>query len=93
MPPRPAAAGYRRDCARPNKALMVRQDEITQLHRDNERLLIEHRVTAKELTTLQEQTRKDQAQQAKLSEQMNQIHSECAPASRASAEVAVLESQ
>lgn len=74
------------------QSAMVRQDEITQLHRDNERLLIEHRVTAKELTTLQEQARKDQAQQAKLSEQMNQIDSERALLQER-LRVAVLESQ
>ncbi|OPA89496.1 integrase [Pseudomonas fluorescens] len=58
------------------QSAMVRQDEITQLHRDNERLLIEHRVAAKELAALQDQVRKDQAQQAKLSEQLSQIDSE-----------------
>ncbi|MGY2193402.1 DNA-binding protein [Pseudomonas pergaminensis] len=58
------------------QSAMVRQDEITQLHRDNERLLIEHRVTAKELAALQEQYRKDQAQQLKLSEQVGLIDSE-----------------
>jgi len=58
------------------QSAMVRQDEITQLHRDNERLLIEHRVTVKELAALQEQVRKDQAQQLNLSEQLKQIDSE-----------------
>lgn len=58
------------------QSAMVRQDEITQLHRDNERLLIEHRVTTKELTSVQEQARKDQAQQLKLNEQVNQIDGE-----------------
>lgn len=58
------------------QSAMVRQDEITQLHRDNERLLIEQRVTTKELAALQEKTRKGQAQQLKLSEQVNQIDSE-----------------
>ena len=58
------------------QSAMVRQDEVTQLHRDNERLLIEHRVTVKELATLQEQVRKDQAQQLHLSEQLKQIDSE-----------------
>lgn len=58
------------------QSAMVRQDEITQLHRDNERLLIEHRVTAKELAALQEQSRKDQAHQLKLSEQVSLIDSE-----------------
>ncbi|QJI38134.1 DNA-binding protein [Pseudomonas sp. ADAK13] len=54
----------------------VRQDEITQLHRDNERLLIEHRVTVKELSALQEQARQDREQQRQLSEQVNVIDSE-----------------
>lgn len=58
------------------QSAMVRQDEITQLHRDNERLLIEHRVTSKELTALQEQSRKEQAQQQTLSEQLGRIDSE-----------------
>ncbi len=58
------------------QSAMVRQDEITQLHRDNERLLIEHRVTAKELAALQEQSRKDQAQQLKLSEQISLVESD-----------------
>ena len=58
------------------QSAMVRQDEITQLHRDNERLLIEHRVTTKELTSVQEQARKDHAQQLKLNEQVNQIDGE-----------------
>ena len=58
------------------QSALVRQDEITQLHRDNERLLIEHRVTTKELAALQELARKDQAQQLKLSEQVSQIDSE-----------------
>lgn len=58
------------------QSAMVRQDEITQLHRDNERLLIEHRVTVKELAALQEQVRKDQAQQLNLGEQLKQIDSE-----------------
>ncbi len=58
------------------QSAMVRQDEITQLHRDNERLLIEHRVTSKELTALQEQSRKEQAQQRTLSEQLGRMESE-----------------
>ncbi|WP_395599874.1 DNA-binding protein [Pseudomonas sp. B19125] len=58
------------------QSAMVRQDEITQLHRDNERLLIEHRVTSKELTALQEQSRKEQAQQQTLSEQLGRMESE-----------------
>lgn len=58
------------------QSALVRQDEITQLHRDNERLLIEQRVTAKELNALQEQVRKDQAAQLKLNEQFSRIDSE-----------------
>lgn len=58
------------------QSAMVRQDEITQLHRDNERLLIEHRVTSKELTALQEQSRKEQTQQQTLSEQLGRMESE-----------------
>lgn len=58
------------------QSAMVRQDEITQLHRDNERLLIEHRVTGKELTALQEQSRKEQALQQTLSEQLGRMESE-----------------
>ncbi|MDN5484758.1 MAG: DNA-binding protein [Pseudomonas sp.] len=58
------------------QSALVRQDEITQLHRDNERLLSEQRVTTKELNTLQEQARQDQALQLKLKEQLSQIDSE-----------------
>jgi chromosome segregation ATPase len=58
------------------QSTLVRQDEITQLHRDNERLLIEHRVTSKELAAQHEQNRKEQAQLLKLSEQVNLIESE-----------------
>ncbi|AMN80953.1 DNA-binding protein [Pseudomonas azotoformans] len=74
------------------QSAMVRQDEITQLHRDNERLLIEHRMTSKELTALQEQSRKDQAQQLKLSEQVSLIDSE-RTLLQERLRVAVLESQ
>ena len=74
------------------QSAMVRQDEITQLHRDNERLLIEHRVTAKELTALQEQSRKDQAQQLKLGEQVSLIDNE-RTLLQERLRVAVLESQ
>ncbi|KTC54994.1 integrase [Pseudomonas fluorescens ABAC62] len=58
------------------QSAMARQDEITQLHRDNERLLIEHRVVAKELKALQDQSHKEHAQQLKLSEQLSQLDSE-----------------
>ncbi|MFC6338809.1 integrase [Pseudomonas sp. CCM 7891] len=58
------------------QSAMVRQDEVTQLHRDNERLLIEHRVTAKELNTLQEQARKGRDEQRQLGERINLVDSE-----------------
>jgi len=58
------------------QSAMVRQDEITQLHRDNERLLIEHRVTVKDLSALQEQSRKERDEQRQLSEQVSLIDSE-----------------
>ncbi|WP_421555755.1 DNA-binding protein [Pseudomonas kitaguniensis] len=74
------------------QSAMVRQDEITQLHRDNERLLIEHRVTSKELAALQEQTRKDQAVQLTLSQQVSLIESE-RTLLQERLRVAVLESQ
>ncbi|MGE1156383.1 DNA-binding protein [Pseudomonas kitaguniensis] len=74
------------------QSAMVRQDEITQLHRDNERLLIEHRVTAKDLAALQEQTRKDQALQLTLSQQVSLIESE-RTLLQERLRVAVLESQ
>ncbi len=74
------------------QSAMVRQDEITQLHRDNERLLIEHRVTAKELAALQEQSRKEQALQTSLAEQVKQIDSERTLVQER-LRVAVLESQ
>lgn len=54
----------------------VRQDEITQLHRDNERVLIEHRVTVKELSALQAQRHQDQEQQRKLRDQVSLLDSE-----------------
>ncbi|AJZ95956.1 integrase [Pseudomonas simiae] len=74
------------------QSAMVRQDEITQLHRDNERLLIEHRVASKALTALQEQSRKDQAQMLKLNEQVGLIDSE-RTLLQERLRVAVLESQ
>lgn len=58
------------------QSAMVRQDEITQLHRDNERLLIEHRVTAKELGALQEQLRKGEQQRDQLTQHTALIDSE-----------------
>src|SRR5471032_2509645 len=58
------------------QSALVRQDEITQLHRDNERLLIEHRVTLKELAALQEHVRKANSRQDQLLEQANRVDSE-----------------
>ncbi|SDU96231.1 DNA-binding protein [Pseudomonas mucidolens] len=58
------------------QSAMVRQDEITQLHRDNERLLIEHRVTVKELSALQAQLGQDREAQHQLREQLNLIDAE-----------------
>ncbi len=74
------------------QSALVRQDEITQLHRDNERLLIEHRVTTKELAALQEQTRKDQIAHHKLNEQVSKIDGE-RTLLQERLRVAVLESQ
>ncbi|MGB3122582.1 MAG: DNA-binding protein [Pseudomonas sp.] len=74
------------------QSAMVRQDEITQLHRDNERLLIEHRVTAKELAAALEQHRKAQAEQLTLSEKVSQVDSE-RTLLQERLRVAVLESQ
>lgn len=74
------------------QSAIVRQDEITQLHRDNERLLIEHRVTAKELAAALEQHRKAQAEQLTLSEKVSQVDSE-RTLLQERLRVAVLESQ
>lgn len=58
------------------QSAMVRQEEITQLHRDNERLLIEQRVTLKETKGLEEQARKARDQLRELSEKVVQIDSD-----------------
>lgn len=52
------------------QSALVRQDEITQLHRDNERLLSEQRVTHKELKLAQDAASKSAVSQALLSEQL-----------------------
>lgn len=57
---------------------MVRQDEITQLNRDNERLLAETRSTLRELSARQEQLNKATSQSASLSEQYQHAHTHCA---------------
>ncbi|MFJ7281696.1 DNA-binding protein [Pseudomonas sp. NPDC099000] len=58
------------------QSALVRQDEITQLHRDNERLLTENRGTLRELGLLQEQLKHTHSRQDQLLEQVNRIDSE-----------------
>jgi chromosome segregation ATPase len=58
------------------QSALVRQDEITQLHRDNERLLTENRGTLRELSLLQEQLKQTHVRQDQLLEQVNRIDSE-----------------
>ncbi|MCU7247060.1 DNA-binding protein [Pseudomonas koreensis] len=55
---------------------LVRQDEITQLHRDNERLLTENRGTLRELTLLQDQLKHSNQRQDQLLEQATRVDSE-----------------
>jgi uncharacterized protein YdcH (DUF465 family) len=55
---------------------LVRQDEITQLHRDNERLLTENRGTQRELSLLQEQLKQSNARQDQLFDQANRVDSD-----------------
>ena len=58
------------------QSALVRQDEITQLHRDNERLLTENRGTLRELSLLQEQLKHTNSRQDQLLEQVSRIDSE-----------------
>jgi chromosome segregation ATPase len=58
------------------QSALVRQDEITQLHRDNERLLTENRGTLRELSLSQEQLKHTHSRQDQLLEQVNRIDSE-----------------
>lgn len=58
------------------QSALVRQDEITLLHRDNERLLTENRGTLRELSLLQDQLKQTNARQDQLLEQVNRIDSE-----------------
>jgi hypothetical protein len=60
------------------QSAMVRQDEITQLNRDNERLLAETRSTLRELSARQEQLNKATNQSASLNEQYQHTHTQCA---------------
>jgi phage-related protein len=55
---------------------LVRQDEITQLHRDNERLLTENRGTLRELSLLQDQLKHSNQRQDQLLEQTSRVDSE-----------------
>ncbi|BAQ81372.1 DNA-binding protein [Pseudomonas sp. St29] len=57
------------------QSALVRQDEITQLHRDNERLLGEQRASHKELVQAQEAASKGATQQAQLREQLTRLDS------------------
>ncbi|MEB0046729.1 MULTISPECIES: DNA-binding protein [unclassified Pseudomonas] len=58
------------------QSALVRQDEITQLHRDNERLLTENRGTLRELSLLQEQLKQTNNRQDQLLEHANRVDSE-----------------
>lgn len=58
------------------QSALVRQDEITQLHRDNERLLTENRGTLRELSLLQEQLKQSNSRQDQLLEQATRVDSE-----------------
>ncbi|WP_426234291.1 DNA-binding protein [Pseudomonas sp. TWP3-2] len=58
------------------QSALVRQDEITQLHRDNERLLTENRGTLRELNLLQDQLKHSNQRQDQLLEQATRVDSE-----------------
>jgi biopolymer transport protein ExbB/TolQ len=58
------------------QSALVRQDEITQLHRDNERLLTENRGTLRELSLLQDQLKHSNNRQDQLLEQVNRVDAE-----------------
>ena len=58
------------------QSALVRQDEITQLHRDNERLLTENRGALRELSSLQEQLKQSNSRQDQLLEQANRVDGE-----------------
>jgi chromosome segregation ATPase len=58
------------------QSALVRQDEITQLHRDNERLLTENRGTLRELSLLQEQLKQSNNRQDQLLEQITRVDGE-----------------
>lgn len=58
------------------QSALVRQDEITQLHRDNERLLTENRGTQRELNLLQDHLKQSNQRQDQLLEQATRMDSE-----------------
>ncbi len=58
------------------QSALIKQDEITQLHRDNERLLTENRGTLRELSLMQEQLKHTHTRQDQLLEQVNRIDTE-----------------
>lgn len=58
------------------QSALVRQDEITQLHRDNERLLTENRGTLRELSLMQEQLKQSNSRQDQLLEQATRVDGE-----------------
>jgi len=58
------------------QSALVRQDEITQLHRDNERLLTENRGTLRELSLIQEHLKQINNRHQQLLEHSNRVDSE-----------------
>ena len=58
------------------QSALVRQDEITQLHRDNERVLSESRAMSKELNQAADQQHKLSNLNERLNTQLNQLDSE-----------------
>ena len=59
------------------QSAMVRQDEITQLNRDNERLLTENRGTVRELNLTQDQLKQSENRHAQLQDQLRSRDAEC----------------
>lgn len=58
------------------QSALVRQDEITQLHRDNERVLTESRGTLRELSLLQEHLKQANNRQDQLLEHASRVDNE-----------------
>lgn len=59
------------------QSALVRQDEITQLHRDNERVLSESRALSKELNQANDQQHRLNNLNGQLNGQLSQLQSEC----------------